>query len=488
VGGRGFVKLAVGALLLVFIVAPGLLGFVTARAYEQILSEVRATASSGYEIEGQFDRGWWTSRAETRIRFVADPSGGFEIPLQHHIVHGPVPLAMLASGGSPLGFLFAVVGTEYHAERERVPNIAEALGDRALIELTTRLGFDRSLKFHFRSPAFETADESVVSGGIEGDARITTGEAPWLSAEISSGAMTLRSPTSELRMEPSELGYSGAAIPQAMAEGELEAALGDIYVGTRGKAEASVLLLRGARLDQWTRKTAKSDAGEPEPGAVTETKATPLRSSTMHLRFSELSFGGNRYGPGRLESKLENIDVDSWVAMSEAMDELAGRGLPAEELEQARMMLTMEMLPKVLGASPTLTLEKLTLEGRSGTFSLTGLLGVDGSDPSALANPFMLLGQIRAEAKMAAPVPMLHSFLDRLMARDLAATGMLPPDQQAAVAKVARAELIAKLLQDGTLVLDGETYRLDAHLQEGLPILNGQPADPSFLMGILPGF
>jgi hypothetical protein len=98
------------------------------------------------------------------------------------------------------------------------------------------------------------------------------------------------------------------------------------------------------------------------------------------------------------------------------------------------------------------------------------------------------MAMIEAEAHLQVSAALLHELLDRyLMLSAGAEAGELPEDQMAEIVLFMREATLAQMFARGALVRDGDLYRVDVRMEEGLPFLNGQPADASFLMGVIPG-
>ena len=116
-----------------------------------------------------------------------------------------------------------------------------------------------------------------------------------------------------------------------------------------------------------------------------------------------------------------------------------------------------EQLPAFLSPSPEIALEKIHLVGKSGALDASARLGVDGSDPSMLGNPFMLLTKIQASATLDAPGSMLEALLDGYYERGLLEEQPeLDAEARRALAQEARIATLEKLLADGTLVHKGQ--------------------------------
>jgi uncharacterized protein YdgA (DUF945 family) len=510
-----------GVLLAAALLAPAVMGFVIERVYDEILRQTAEQAAGRYEIEGRFERGWLASEAETTLRLVGGSSDVvFEVPLYHDIVHGPIPIGELMRGRSPLHFLFAVVDTHYFADPRTLPTIAETLGARPLLALQAWMGFDRSALLRLHSPEFSIDGGRYHSEGLRGDIELdpSTGLA-W--GRVRLGALSLDEPSGSLRFSGSTLHFDGrqadeggagediavarftgsweigslqmsspdggrGALEESVArfeggldaagdlvDGSLEIELGDLAARDGDDASGAGLALRGVRISESTSRSAD----------------TGLNGGDMVTSFEQLVLDGRRYGPGRLVMSAKNFDQAAWEAFGEALSAVQEQaGISDEERAQAQIAVLDEHLPRVFGVSPLLTVERMELEAPSGRLEASGKLGVDGSEPDLLGNPFFLLAAIQAEAHVLVSAELFHELLDRYLEESAGEqAGELPPEDMREVVLFMREATLSQLLERGTLVRDGGLYRFDARMEEGLPYLNGEPADPSFLMGIMPG-
>ncbi len=519
-GGGGLKRLAgAGLALLVglLLVAEWRVGIALEGAYRQSILAAQEQAAGRYRIEaGAYRRGWLVSTAQTHLGLPAPSHGeAVEIALRHDIVHGPVALGMLARGEWPIGPLFAVVDTRYDADPQRLPNIAASLAGRPLLRARARLGFDRSASVLLESPGFELDGGRLTWRGMRGDlelraeggkstavieiaplqladedAKLRLADSVMSFAleraraegvEDASSAISLRATLGSLALESaglrariaqSAIVFSGRVRAGQLAFSELRVATDELEVTRNGAADESAVTLRGASLRQ------RSERVEGGP-----------RSFSLDIGFEDLVIDADRYGPGRMDMALRGIDGRAWSALRQALDELASRDLEEPAYARARAALFARHMPEVLAPSPEVAVSRLELTGDDGILSASARIGVDGSDPRALTSSSMLASKVFAELKTSLPPAILNAMLDEYLENSVAGQAeSLGPGEIAALAELVRGRMLARLLSDGTLLRDGNGYRLHARLRDGLASLNGQPADASLLTGIIPDF
>jgi hypothetical protein len=190
-------------------------------------------------------------------------------------------------------------------------------------------------------------------------------------------------------------------------------------------------------------------------------------------------------------SHIRNIDAPAWRALGADMSALGDRNLSEEEMSQQRLVVLGKHMAQVLGPAPELVIEQLKLQTATGGLEGSARFGVDTSDPMALSMPFMLMFILQAKAGLSIDFELMHELVDAYLASTVADdAGTMSEEEILEMAGFMRMGMLGSLLADGRLVSDEAAgkYRLDIELREGLPILNGQPADPSFLSGVVPGF
>ncbi|GAF79060.1 unnamed protein product, partial [marine sediment metagenome] len=279
---------AVGVVAVVLIGFTVVIGFGAERAYEQVLQNARDNAVGRYEIDGTFHRGWFSSTAETRIRIQGEV-GEVLIPLEHEIIHGPLPMGEVLRGRSPFAVIFAIFDTRYYADPVQLPELADALGGRALLRVTARLGFDQSVEMLIHSPTIELdggrfssqglrGDIDIADGGKRVDGSIHLGPVKYVDGEATGklagstlefetiadstavgATMTGRLDVDEIRLDgkamkvhfaPSVINMSGSPSVGWAGDGSMDVTVGEIRATPTDDQHGEAIVLRGATLSQ----------------------------------------------------------------------------------------------------------------------------------------------------------------------------------------------------------------------------------------------
>ncbi len=489
------IALARWFVLVLFGIPAFLIGFGVEGVYQQILTEARAE-DMGMAIDGEFARGFFSSSAETRLASEDDPSDFVRIT--HRIKHGP----LLLGGERGLAFGLSAIESRIDADDDQFSELIEALHGRPLVRADTHVGFGGALSMLIHSPTLESEDGQLSFEGARGDIVFEPSSSA-ARGQLHAGALRLGDDSGEVSVDGLSIRFDTAE-PESDGTADVNGSveLGQMRFGTTGigaTVAPTTSTFEASGTGEQGRGTSTTRLGEVrlqgEEGAESvlsglvlvqtqENRGVDGRSLMdleSKLTFDAFSTGGRTYHDGVLDLALSNFDADAWQALGDA-----GGDEPRTEEErmEAQMRVMTELLPAALAASPRFEIRQLGLESDAGDVKGVMLLGVDASDPSMLTNPLMLLSKIRAEAKLAAPEQVMHALVDAYLSRDREGD---PFDVRARVV-AERSALLAKLVADGTLIHEGGRYSIDARLQEGFPIFNGMPADPSFLQGIVPGF
>lgn len=505
---RRVLSITVGVIAVLLVLAPIGMGFVVERVYLDVIADADGSAD-GLRVTGAIERGLWISTAETTIEHI-DDAGRSVMVLRHALVHGPVPLGEILRGRSPLSWVAAVVDSRYQAEPAELPEIAAALDGRPLMQLTTWLYFDQSVYLRFAMPKLQI-EGGVKSSGLRADARLEIDgddSAGWvrtdrfvlgddeseLAVEASElqfemrpaaagaratgtlevGAIAMRGPSGPMTIAPSSGRYEGTLLGGVVGDGAGTLGIGDIVIGAEpaGDGAAPGARLHGLEIEEaWG---LDADTG--------------LRSFETTTSFDTLTQVGGEYGPGRVVLAARRIDPSAASGFRDAMTALESSGLEERERALVRQALFAEWMPRVFGTSPEVVLETLSLESPGGELIGRGRIGVDGSDPAFLADPVMLWMQTSAELVLAVPAPLMQAMLDAYLIESVREEmGDVSDEELAEMASFMRDAMLAQFVAQGLLVVEGDGYRVDARLADGLPTINGQLVDPSQLGSGAPG-
>ncbi len=448
-------KIGLGALSILLLAALALpyWGGLEAEAAFGEMGATLAEVSGGHaRAENEFERGWLSSRATTRV-VIGESQTIFE--LQHEIIHGPVPWGLLAEGRLPTQLVQAIVTTRW----------VYPAADAVLAEARTRISHDGLTRVALESPAYQQERPLVRWGGASGTLLSPTPgfsevtgllEAPTLSLAAGRGN---QGPGFDVRDIVLALDTQGEVGP-GFAIGSVSLSVG--YAEVRGAGET----LSATNL-QW----AQSGAFNADAGTYTLTLSGSL---------DQLLLGADRsYGPGALEFVIRNLDPEAIGALADdaqAAGAATGNGEPVPELDLAQ-------LTRILERSPQIEIALLELEGPNGTLRATGHVGIDGESPQIAMGPMKAMLAVEADADVFVPSRLLHRILDSFAAGQAQAAGTEPaaPGARDVGAAALRTRWVEALLAAGVLVVEEDGYRVRVEYREGSLRVNGRPFDPASL-------
>lgn len=500
-------------LLLPIVFGPIVIGLLIERGLEEVLA---ATESAPVEVE--FDRGLYTSRARTRV--ARSDGGGAVLEAEHVIVHGPIPLAAPAIGRSPLDLVIAIVHSRVEADAEAMPNVAAALGDAALATVVTRVTAVGDIDSSIDSPGFEVDGGRLIWGGLVGG--ITLRESGrFLAGELATEGLRVADAESSLTVEPATGSFDvdlyakrlEARFEQAGTEwvaGDRRFRTGPIRIegdqpiggDVLGDARSVWMIselagggglgegdfeMRGLKIEQTLERA-------PESG---------LLRAEIGLAFDAWQVGAAPPdGPGGLIVALERVDRAAVERLREALQEVERTASSPEEAEAMRPFVVLDQLPGLLATSPVFAVRDAFVEGPEGRLEAALHVTVDGSQPELLSDPFMMMALVDARASMQGPEPLVRRMTERLLPAVQTAPPVVatPPDGAVVSAPVPEPpaphgpgepdeadDRVDAWLRAGTLVRDGDELRFEARFEDGVPWVNGAPADPAFVSGLVPG-
>jgi uncharacterized protein YdgA (DUF945 family) len=449
------VKIGLGALaflLLAALVLPCWGGFEAEAAFSEMGSTLAKVSGGHASAETEFERGWLSSRAVTRV-VIGENESVFE--LRHDIIHGPIPWGLLAEGRVPMQLVQGIVTTRW----------VLPAADAVLGEARTQIDFGGRTRVTFESPDYQQEQPPIRWGGARGtllspapDFSEVTGllEAPTLGLSALPGGA---GPGLEVRDIVLAIDTQGEVGP-GFAIGSISLSVGHAEVrGGDGALSASNL--------QW----AQSGALDAEAGTYTLTLSGSL---------DQLLLGEERsYGPGALELVIRNLDPEAIGAVADdaqTAGAAAGTGDPVPDLDLA-------LVTRVLERSPEIEIAHLQLEGPDGTLHATGRVGIDGESPQVAMGPMMAALAVEADADIFIPSRFLHRILDAFAAEQVVATGAEPAVSGARdiSAAAVRTRWVEALLAAGVLTVEGDGYRVRIEYAEGSLRVNGRPFDPASL-------
>ncbi len=404
--------------------APALLGLVAERQSDRLVARLDARPGITVELES-FRRGWFSSQARHRARIALPPAVGgesgdplppldaLEFVADSHYRHGPLPRGRLG---------LARIDTALEVTS------AQQSGPSPTLRATTRFGLAGGLRARLELPATEWRP------------RRDYGEITWQGGEVrirTDGA--LRRVEAEARAAP--LRFRDAA-----ASGELEHLLVKLSLRRRDGLWTGDGRVETQGLHVWThiapRQPTQIDGlvGDWSLRSRDALLEAHLDAAAEHLQFAGAD--GRRV---RIDGGAGRLDPD---ALGELVTLLAsvlhngGRGL---------VRGTLPAVPALLPPGPWLSVRTLVADLPVGTVSSTVELQLPELRP-ARATPARAAFGASLDAQLRLPPSLLA-----------------PLRAQPGIGR-----WVDVAVNAGALVRDGDSYRLDAHYDSGLLVINGR--------------
>lgn len=376
----------------------------------------------------------------------SDEVGDTRFTVVNKIQHGPLP--------GLRSFGLARIETTLELSEETRAGIAEMIGDKEPLLVTTVLGITGAGTSRVTSPAFEAdLDGAKVSWqGIEGKLAYDRDFDRLDCNVVAPGMEVAGGPAMQMQMR--ELSF----------DCDLERAFGNLYIGTAGLKVASV-----------------SQTG-PDPATSMAFEnlayAADIRRDGDYMDVGA-NFGVGRFALGELtmtdlryELSFNHVHGPTYSVMQRKLEE-ASATLAAQDQGPPRAFVAVlgEFLPQLLEHSPQLVINRIGFAMPEGEAGLTGTLQLDNFRKEDLEGGsfFALLGKLDATADV--------WMSEGLLARDWTQNASAQTsDGPSAAEKLALMRMqVAQLEQQGFLKRNGD--RLESHIEfkSGLLTANGLP-------------
>lgn len=413
----------------------------------------RAAAQGTFTITlTRYERGWTESSAETVLRHAWLP---IEIPVQHRIHHGPLPLAALLGGELNQLPAQALIQSEL-----RPPAFAGV--SLPPLSAHTLVALDGETVIALAQPAFKNA--ALAWQGLSGEIR-TDREWKRVRAEISAPGLALQPASGNT------VTATGMRLQSDLTQGS-----GGQYLGEGTFAFDSIEL-----------------GGAPLPARVkglnisSRTQATgDTLTASLGYRFADASLGDRKLGPAELSLELRRLDAAALKRFEDELNAIYRRKLPPDQTSLMVLGKTLELAGTLARKSPEAEITRLSFKYGGEELRARAKFLLDGSRGDLTENPLLILTALRGEAEVSMPATVLKPLLAPLILADLRAyqerrvlsaqeAQRLTPEVLERVVEQALPLYLGR--NDFTRLLkpDAGRYKLVAQLRQGQVLVNGEP-------------
>jgi uncharacterized protein YdgA (DUF945 family) len=425
---------------------PYLFGGRAEASYRALIARLNEEAADLRLVPESYDRGWFSSTAQTRIEV---PRGHAVLWLQHRIAHGPFPWDRLRD----LHFrpVQAVIETAARA--------AESGSAAARLSARTVLALDGAALTEIRAPADRGGSahpgggESLQWQGLGGELRLPP-NLTRVDGSLQSAGVQWRGAAGHWTAEDLQWRLDMRRGVEGLTLGRMTLGVARLAYRPTGEAGVPVSAF-GSRLS--TDSTA-------EGGQV---------AVALDLGVDGVELPNRRYGPATVRLTLSRLDAPTLGRLRRGLRDLEREGVTGEEARAGAMLRVLELLPGLLAAGPRLELN-LAATGPSGTFRGIGsawLVPGPGALPVFSAE---WIERLRAEAELRLP----GAVVDELLA-----TSPSDADTGASGAAAGFGQRLRSWIDGGYLVPEGSDYVLRARVEGRVLTVNGKPVELPALAG-----
>jgi len=391
----------------------------------------------------EYRRGWYSSRARSRLQLSLANGDSLPLLLDHRILHGP---------GSE-GLHYAHIRTSVVPEGAAGARLLQFFDGAAPLVISSDIGFLGGVSGELLSPAAssDASDPATLQWlGLRGHFRYSADD---------SGRLTLQAPA---------LAFTGTTGNAELRDIALAAQLQRSAASGLWLGESSFNIgLVEARFGE----SSLVAHGLSYSGASSE--AAGLVTMKLSYGLQQLAVGASTIDDFHLRIALANLDARALKAYDDALRQAAIGGT------QARPQTVLDSLrsqaPLLLARKPQLSVEEARMAYNGAPLSAQGRVRYVGDTQ---LDDFSAMSDLAGELRLELPRELLAASLRRQLEREMQLRAMQagqPPDATA-LAAPAVDRLIEGLVARGLLVeLAKGVYRVNLKLDAGQVLVNGQP-------------
>lgn len=437
---------------------PWWFGLETEKAFRALLKAGDERSGLSTEIV-RYQRGWLSASAETLLRH---PTLPLALHARHDIHHGPLPL-----GKGSMGLQLTRVESRLSLQTSEA-RLREEIDSLPPIQAITTVDLDGRGVMHLEQPAWTRPGAPTLTwDGLRGEIRF---DRDWKNLQSD-----VRMPGARLSVERVDV----MRIDNIHLTSNLRQGAAGIYLGD------NALTLERFTLRPPSRAMPVELHGL---SASSQTRASGPDTIDITVRYTlrEARLEGERHGPGELLFELRRLDAAALHKFEKQMQQTARQGVP---LEQASLMMvgkSLELLGVLARRSPEFEIKRLSLHSERGELTGRAKLVIDGSRSNIAENPLLLLTAVRGDAELHVPAGYVRPLLAPIIRQDFEALGRarrvgredvksLSLERLNTIIDQAMPHYLARHPLTRYLVADGQHFRLQATLQRGELLINGQP-------------
>lgn len=421
-------------------------------------------------VSKKYDRGWFSSNAETIFEYSKGDRPILTLSEHDYVVHGPIALKDILQRKIKLEPFLAHIKTEVRGQLNNRSELADMLKLLPPLEIDTVFSFRgdgiSNISMQSFSYRHENLKEFLTWKGLSGN-----------SSFVPKGnklRMDLNLPGLEIVDEDFSSSFSNVEIALNLEDaknktnGQLDsltfkAKNVEIHNFSLGSDEMQLLSLNGLE-SSWS--SVMKDG---------------LINGSQKFGFDKLTVNeSNKFGPGAFEFSVRNIASDAFHDINKSIDSLSGEVITHQQKRLRTMGTIVKYLPRLADDHAEFEITKLSLTAPDGEFVANAKVYIDGKGSQLKLNPFYAIEAVRANAMVSVPKSMFEHIIKEIAREEIKEAikqkGEQMPDEDvlSSIAESAANEKVKGLLQLNVFVLDDEKYELKLVYGKGVLELNGK--------------
>lgn len=457
-----FLILAVG-------ITPFVLGIKAENAYGKWV-EQWAEVSNLRVVSKKYDRGWFSSDAETIFEYSNGDRPILTLTERDYVVHGPIDLNEILQRKIGLEPFLARIETEVGGQLSNPSGLADMLKLLPPIKIDTVFSFQGNATSNISMQSFsyrhENLKEFLTWKGLTGNSIFIP--------EGNKIRLGLNLPGLEIKDEDFSSSFNNLEISLNVenAKNRINGPLDSVSLKVKsieirnlllGLDEIQLLSLNGLE-SSWSSSV--------KDGLV---------NSTQKFGFDNLIVNqSNKLGPGVFEFSVRNIASEVYNDINKSVDGLGGGVIIDRQKGLRTLGILAKNLPRLAGDHAEFEITRVKLGTPDGELMAHAKIYIDGKGSTLRLSPFYAVEAINADATVSVPKAMFDGII-REIAREevkkaIKEKGEQVPDEEVLNSRVESAanEKVNSLLKQNVFLPDDDKYELKLIYNKGTFELNGK--------------
>lgn len=472
-------KIGIYIVLIAIIIgaAPYLAGFLVETRFKDVVQVASEIESAKIEVV-EYNRGWRTSTAQTRVTFQGKFIEGFyqglaessqsnkaerpqslSILINHDIRHGP--FVQLKDGDyADWTFALATIRSDLSLSDEAKKQIMAVIGDTKLFTMNSEIKIDGTTKGKIVGTELKIEDnatEHVLWKGMNGDWELSR-DFKRLQCNMLMPGFDIYFENNRVMGEDLVFKTERFKTPEGLWLGNAKIDMQKFQVDTDKKP---VFILTGF---------AASGVNDAENGMI---------ESSGSLRVETFTFDNKQYGPANYSGSVKNISpgvMKSFMDISKKMED------QSEVNQKQNVDELVALVPELLKSRPELQIDDFSVRTQQGELKSFFHMAIGGPEAADIQNPQQIIQSIDAKGNLNWPKAMLQELLKLSIGEQMKAgfANQNPvPSEEAQDQEVAKTVdgLISSQVQEGLWVEKGTDLFMEFEFNNGQLKVNGKPLD-----------